>query len=49
MTQFHENAWVDEGWTEGQKDRQKERQTLFYRTLMPTAGVQKKGLRITPA
>ena len=29
MTQFQENAWVDEGWTEGQKDRQKERHTIL--------------------
>ena len=36
MIQFQENAWT-EGWTERQKDEQ----TLFYRTLPATAGFQK--------
>ena len=33
MIKFKENAWTD-GRTEGQKDRQ----TLFYRTLSATVG-----------
>ena len=37
MIKFQENAWT-EGWIEGQKDRQ----TLFYRTLPATAGGSKK-------
>ena len=36
MIQFQENAWTD-GMTEGQKDVWKDRQTLFYRTLLATA------------
>ena len=39
MIQFRENAW-----TEGQKEGQKDGQTLFYRTLPATTGGQKKQL-----
>ena len=41
MIQFKENAWR-EGRTEGWKDRWKDGQTLFYKTILATAGGPKK-------
>ena len=41
MIQFKENAQADRR-TEGQTEGQKDRQTLFHRTLTATAGGPKK-------
>ena len=37
MIKFKDNAWTDKK-TEGQKDGRMHEQTLFYRTLLATAG-----------
>ena len=44
-TQAPNTSEQTEGWTEGQKDRRMDGQTLFYRTLPATAGALKRKKR----